>query len=366
MKIEIDQGSGFCFGVTRAINKAEEELARGATLYCPGRHRAQRQGMRPSEKTRPHHHRPRHVLDLASRQCLLRAHGEPPHTYGQAETNGIEIIDATCPVVLHFTGTHQKGILGGGHGKQTNRHLRKERPCRGARSRGTDRRQGHRHRISGRSGQTGFQPGYLPVFANHQTVGGFPKIVEYIGAHISPTATFRYYDTICRQVANRMPHIRDFATRHDVILFVCGKKFQWKSLVRRMPEREPTLVSGGRRVGNRFRLVGGLPFGRHLRGHVHSEVADGGMRRSHPEADATVNTQDGASCPEENQPGRMSHIRPGWFAPPPLTGARRNIHRATVWLPRKRFAVPTTPWLRLQPDGIQFVRSGKNCCATAR
>ena len=52
-----------------------------------------------------------------------------------------------------------------------------------------------------------------------------------------------------------------------------------------MPEREPTLVSGGRRVGNRFRLVGGLPFGRHLRGHVHSEVADGGMRRSHPEAD---------------------------------------------------------------------------------
>ena len=53
---------------------------------------------------------------------------------------------------------------------------------------------------------------------------GFRKIVEYIGAHISPTATFRYYDTICRQVANRMPHIRDFATRHDVILFVCGKK----------------------------------------------------------------------------------------------------------------------------------------------
>ena len=64
--------------------------------------------------------------------------------------------------------------------------------------------------------------------------------------------------------------------------------------------------------------------------------------------------------------GCHTSVPAGSYAPPPLTGARRNIHRATVWLPRKRFAVPTTPWLRLQPDGIQFVRSGKNCCATAR
>jgi 4-hydroxy-3-methylbut-2-enyl diphosphate reductase len=53
---------------------------------------------------------------------------------------------------------------------------------------------------------------------------GFRTIVEYIEEHISPKATFKYADTICRQVANRMPHIRDFASRHDVILFVCGKK----------------------------------------------------------------------------------------------------------------------------------------------
>jgi 4-hydroxy-3-methylbut-2-enyl diphosphate reductase len=52
----------------------------------------------------------------------------------------------------------------------------------------------------------------------------FRKIVEYIQLHISSTATFTYYDTICRQVANRMPHIREFASRHDVILFVCGRK----------------------------------------------------------------------------------------------------------------------------------------------
>jgi 4-hydroxy-3-methylbut-2-enyl diphosphate reductase len=52
----------------------------------------------------------------------------------------------------------------------------------------------------------------------------FRQIVEYIQAHISPEATFEYHDTICRQVANRMPHIREFSSRHDVILFVCGKK----------------------------------------------------------------------------------------------------------------------------------------------
>ena len=140
-----------------------------------GRHRAQRQGMRPSEKlgliTIDH----ATFSTLHHAKVLLRAHGEPPATYGQAETNGIEIIDATCPVVLHLQERIKKEYQEGGHGKQTNRHLRKERPCRGARSRGTDRRQGHRHRIAGRSRQTGLQPGHLPVFANHQTVGGFPE-----------------------------------------------------------------------------------------------------------------------------------------------------------------------------------------------
>ena len=71
MKIEIDQGSGFCFGVTRAINKAEEELARGATLYCLGDIVHNGKECDRLKKTRPHHHRPRHVLDLASRQSAL-------------------------------------------------------------------------------------------------------------------------------------------------------------------------------------------------------------------------------------------------------------------------------------------------------
>ena len=95
MKIEIDQGSGFCFGVTRAINKAEEELARGATLYCLGDivhngkecDRLKKLGLITIDHAT--------FSTLHHAKVLLRAHGEPPATYGQAETNGIEIIEAT-------------------------------------------------------------------------------------------------------------------------------------------------------------------------------------------------------------------------------------------------------------------------------
>ncbi len=224
MKIEIDQGSGFCFGVTRAINKAEEELARGATLYCLGDivhngkecDRLKRLGLVTID------HAAFSALHRA--KVLLRAHGEPPATYRQAEANGIEIIDATCPVVLHLQERikreHRESAAGNGqiaiYGKN-----------------------GHAE-VLGLVGQT---DGKAIVIESPEEVDkldfgrdiclysqttkpleGFRKIVDYISGHISPSATFRYYDTICRQVANRIPHIRDFAARHDAILFVCGKK----------------------------------------------------------------------------------------------------------------------------------------------
>ena len=114
MKIEIDQGSGFCFGVTRAINKAEEELARGATLYCLGDivhngkecDRLKKLGLITIDHAT--------FSTLHHAKVLLRAHGEPPATYGQAETNGIEIIDATCPVVLHLQERIKKEYQAGG------------------------------------------------------------------------------------------------------------------------------------------------------------------------------------------------------------------------------------------------------------
>ena len=102
MKIEIDQGSGFCFGVTRAIGKAEEELNKDGHIYCLGDivhngkecDRLQRLGL----ATINHEE----LKNIRQSKVLLRAHGEPPSTYLLAQKNEIEIIDATCPVVLHL------------------------------------------------------------------------------------------------------------------------------------------------------------------------------------------------------------------------------------------------------------------------
>ena len=102
MQIEIDSGSGFCFGVTTAIKKAEEELACGKTLYCLGDivhngkecERLRRMGL----VTINHDD----LESLHGVKVLLRAHGEPPETYELARRNGIDIIDATCPVVLQL------------------------------------------------------------------------------------------------------------------------------------------------------------------------------------------------------------------------------------------------------------------------
>lgn len=102
VQIEIDNGSGFCFGVTTAIKKAEEELAKGGKLYCLGD--IVHNGM---EVERLHeaglitidHEQ---MEELQGVKVLLRAHGEPPETYALAERNNIEIIDATCPVVLQL------------------------------------------------------------------------------------------------------------------------------------------------------------------------------------------------------------------------------------------------------------------------
>lgn len=224
MKIEIDQGSGFCFGVTRAINKAEEELAQRNTLYCLGdivHNGKECDRLKKMGLITIGHEEFEHLKDT---KVLLRAHGEPPETYHKAQKNGIEIIDATCPVVLYLQ-----------------ERIRKEYA-----SLKSDEKQiviygkeGHAE-VLGLVGQTEGKAIVIEtpddiskldlnkdISLYSQTtkpLDGFREIVRYIGTHIAPTATFKYYDTICRQVANRMPHIREFASRHDVILFVCGKK----------------------------------------------------------------------------------------------------------------------------------------------
>ena len=100
--IEIDKESGFCFGVTTAISKAEEELAKGEPLYCLGDivHNGQEcERLKKLGLITINHEE---FARLRNVKVLLRAHGEPPETYELARKNQIEIIDATCPVVLRL------------------------------------------------------------------------------------------------------------------------------------------------------------------------------------------------------------------------------------------------------------------------
>lgn len=224
MVIEIDAGSGFCFGVTRAIGKAEEELGNGKKLYCLGDivhngkecSRLQQLGLETIDHNT--------YNSLHDANVLLRAHGEPPSTYKKAQENNIHIIDATCPVVLHLQERIRKEYLADTESKKQIVIFGKN---------------GHAE-VLGLVGQTegtaiviekpeeverlDFHRDICLYSQTTKPLDGFRKIVDYIQNHISPEATFKYADTICRQVANRMPHIREFSSRHDVILFVCGKK----------------------------------------------------------------------------------------------------------------------------------------------
>ncbi|MBQ4147194.1 MAG: 4-hydroxy-3-methylbut-2-enyl diphosphate reductase, partial [Prevotella sp.] len=102
IQVEIDNGSGFCFGVTTAIRKAEEELSKGNTLYCLGdivHNGMECERLRQLGLVTINHD---DLKTLRDTKVLLRAHGEPPATYQLAQQNHIEVIDATCPVVLQL------------------------------------------------------------------------------------------------------------------------------------------------------------------------------------------------------------------------------------------------------------------------
>ncbi len=225
IKIEIDTGSGFCFGVTTAIKKAEEELAKGTALYCLGDivhngmecERLRRMGLITINHDE--------MARLHDAKVLLRAHGEPPETYELARRNNIDIIDATCPVVLQL----QKRI----------KQQYESSPAVGGAAIVIFGKKGHAE-VLGLVGQTKGTATVIESFdeakkldftrdiylysQTTKSLDEFHRIIAYIQQHISPTATFRSFDTICRSVANRMGGIAQFAVRHDLILFVCGRK----------------------------------------------------------------------------------------------------------------------------------------------
>lgn len=224
-KIEIDKGSGFCFGVVNAITKAEECLASGDNLYCLGDivHNSKEverlQGMGLTTINREQFN------ELRNATVLLRAHGEPPETYETAKANNITIIDATCPVVLAL----QKKIK-----KEHNNANDK------------DNKQivifgknGHAE-VLGLVGQTNGEAIVIESldeakkldyskkirFYSQTTkpLGEFGQIVSYMQEKLQGEGEFKFSDTICRQVANRIPNIKEFAQSHELIFFVSGKK----------------------------------------------------------------------------------------------------------------------------------------------
>lgn len=224
IEIEIDNGSGFCFGVTTAIQKAEEELRKGTPLYCLGdivHNGKECERLKALGLITINHEE---FKQLHGVKVLLRAHGEPPETYEIARKNEIEIIDATCPVVLRL----QQRIK-----QEYARHdkVGKQIVIYG--------KSGHAE-VLGLVGQTSGQAIVIESLKEAEqldfskdirlysqttkSLDEFWQIVDYIKKHISPDASFEYYDTICRQVANRMPNIRSFAISHDLIFFVSGKK----------------------------------------------------------------------------------------------------------------------------------------------
>lgn len=222
--LTIDQKSGFCFGVVTAIRKAEEELQKGETLYCLGDIVHNGQEVERLEKLGLKTISYEQFRELHNVKVLLRAHGEPPETYQIAQRNGIEIIDASCPVVLNL----QSRI------RQTYReHPNSQIVIFG--------KKGHAE-VIGLQGQTenkaivveneqdlskvDFSKDIYLFSQTTKSVDEFTRLMSIIEANINRQEhkpVFKAYDTICGQVRNRGQYIRDFAAANDMVIFVGGR-----------------------------------------------------------------------------------------------------------------------------------------------
>lgn len=222
-KVEIDNSSGFCFGVVTAIRKAEEALDSTGSLYCLGdivHNSDEVERLRSRGLITITHEQ---MASLRNVKVLLRAHGEPPSTYELARRNNIEIIDATCPVVLQL----QKRIKSAYSATDP----RPQIVIYG--------KNGHAE-VNGLVGQTDgdaivvedaagldkvdFTRDIALYSQTTKSLEGFTRIIDLISKRKSPAAHFESFDTICRQVANRVSHLREFASAHNVVLFVAGHK----------------------------------------------------------------------------------------------------------------------------------------------
>lgn len=223
MRVEIDTNSGFCFGVVRAINEAEQALRSGsvASLGDIVHNRMEVQRLEAlGLRTISHEDIP----TLGGKRMLIRAHGEPPMTYQLAERYGVEVIDATCPVVAALQ--------------------RKVKAAYEAMSKvgGTVvilGKRGHAE-VVGLTGQVDEKAVVVeceadleqidftrPIYYLSQTtqsIEKFRRLADIMRERLSSEALLTVDDTICRRVSSREEHLREFAAKHDVIIFVCGRK----------------------------------------------------------------------------------------------------------------------------------------------
>lgn len=230
MQVDIDPHSGYCFGVEFAIQMAEDEMQDGQKLYCLGDivhnamevERLYKKGLRTIDRQQ--------LEQLHDCKVLIRAHGEPPETYEMALRNNIELIDASCPVVLKL----QNRVK---HSYDKTKSVDGQIVIYG--------KNGHAE-VIGLTGQTNDEAIIIaeekdldqidfsrPVTLYSQTTKstkGFYHMKDLIEKRIKEVngvlreGDFDANDSICRQVSNREPKMVSFSQIYDVVLFVSGKK----------------------------------------------------------------------------------------------------------------------------------------------
>ena len=224
MRVEIDSHSGFCFGVVRAISRAEEALQEQGEVFSLGDIVHNRVEVQRLERLGMHTVTHDQMPGLKGRSLFIRAHGEPPSTYRLAEELGIELIDATCPVVAKLqrrvVEAHEKMRQVGGQvvilGKR-----------------------GHAE-VIGLTGQVEAPTLVVeteedldqidftrPIYFLSQTtqsIGLFERLGAEMRRRAADAGQVYIDDTICRQVSNREQHLTEFSGRFDAVVFVCGRK----------------------------------------------------------------------------------------------------------------------------------------------
>ena len=226
MNIDIDPKAGFCFGVTRVVNKAEEIIREQGQLYCLGEIVHNQKEIERLEglglKTITYDE----YLKLSDCRVLIRAHGEPPETYIYAQKNNIELIDGTCPIVLRL----QSKIKEVGNNEQESQIV-------------IFGKKDHAE-VRGLAGQTDYRAVIVESPDDIQKID-FTKTVHLYAQTTMSTDKYQQLqqtlmkkaalaglnsqalkctNSICRQVSGRIPQLRDFCKDHDVVLFVSYKQ----------------------------------------------------------------------------------------------------------------------------------------------